>query len=95
MSSPLRRAVERRSVAPLTWLATRPRWLPFVLVLVLLLAGLFTPPAVAVVVLVVLVGLLTWLAYLAWPKLDTGGRFVRVLTLALVLGLLVQRATEL
>lgn len=85
MSSPLRRAVERRSTAPLTWLATRPRWLPFVIVLVLLLGGLFLPAAIAVVLLAVLVLFVAWLTYLAWPKLDSSGRLTRLLVLVLVL----------
>ena len=91
MSSPLRRAVERRSVAPLTWLSTRPRWVPFVIVLVLLLAGLFLPVAAAVVALVALGCFLGWLTFLAWPKLDSSGRLVRLLMTALVLYVLVQR----
>jgi hypothetical protein len=91
VSSPLRRAVERRSVAALTWLSTRPRWLPFVLVLALLLGGLFLPVGIAVVLLVVLALLLVWLTYLAWPKLDPTGRLARLLVLALVAYVLVQR----
>jgi hypothetical protein len=89
--SPLRRNVEKRSAAPLTWLATRPRWLPFLIVLALLLGGLFAPVAVAVVLLVVLALLLAWLTYLAWPKLDPTGRFTRLLVVALVVYVLVQR----
>lgn len=91
MTSPLRRAVELRSTGPLTWLATRPRWVPFVLVLVLLVGGLFAPPAVAAVLLVVLALFVGWLTYLAWPKLDTSGRLSRLLVLALVLYVLVSR----
>ena len=91
MPSPLRRNVEKRSAAPLTWLATRPRWLPFLIVLVLLLGGLFAPVPVAVVLLVVLALLLVWLTYLAWPKLDPTGRFTRLLVLVLVVYVLVQR----
>lgn len=91
MPSPLRRKVERRSSAPLTWLATRPRWLPFLIVLALLLGGLFAPVPVAAVLLVVLVLLLVWLTYLAWPKLDPTSRFTRLLVLVLVVYVLVQR----
>jgi hypothetical protein len=92
VSSPLRRAVERRSTAPLTWLATRPRWLPFVIVLALLVGGLFAPPPVAVVLLAVLALFIGWLTYLAWPKLDSSGRLTRLLVLALVLYVLASRA---
>ena len=91
MPSPLRRNVEKRSAVPLTWLATRPRWLPFLLVLALLLGGLFAPAPIAAVLLVVLALLLLWLTYLAWPKLDQTGRFTRLLVLALVAYVLVQR----
>jgi Family of unknown function (DUF6703) len=91
VSSPLRRAVERRSTGLLTWLATRPRWVPLVLVLALLLAGLFAPPVIGAVCLLVLVLALLWLTYLAWPKLDTGGRLIRLLVVVLVGYVLVQR----
>lgn len=94
MPTPLRRAVERRSAAPLAWLATRPRWVPFLVVLALLLGGLFAPPPVGLVLLVVLALLLGWLSYLAWPRLPPGGRLARLAVLALVLVVAVQRAVE-
>jgi len=91
VSSPLRRSLERRSTGLLTWLATRPRWVPFVLVLALLLGGLFAPPVIgASCLLVLLLGLL-WLTYLAWPKLEAGGRLTRLLVMILVGYVLVQR----
>jgi hypothetical protein len=86
--------VERRSAAPLAWLATRPRWMPFLVVLVLLLGGLFGPPALGVPLLVVLAALLAWLTYLAWPRLPAGGRLARLAVLVLALGAAVQRAVE-
>jgi hypothetical protein len=91
VSSALRRAVERRSAVPLTWLSTRPRWAPFLLVLALLLGGLFAPPAIAAVLLLVLALLVAWLTYLAWPKLEPTGRLSRLLVLALVAYVLVTR----
>ena len=94
MPTPLRRAVEQRSAAPLAWLATRPRWLPFLLVLALLLGGLFAPPALGVALLVVLLLLLSWLTFLSWPRLATGGRLARLAVLALVLVVVAQRALE-
>jgi len=91
VSSPLRRAIERRSTGPLTWLATRPRWVPLVLVLALLLAGLLAPPAIGAVCLLALALVLLWLTYLAWPKLEMGGRLVRLLVVVVVGYVLVQR----
>jgi len=93
VSSPLRRAVERRSTGPLTWLATRPRWVPLVLVLALLLGGLFAPPAIGGALLAALLLGLLWLTYLAWPKLEANGRFTRLLVLALVAYVLIARLT--
>ncbi len=92
MPSPLRRAIETRSAAPLAWLVTRPRWLPFLLVLGLLLGGLFAPAPVAVALLAVLLLLLGWLTFLAWPKLPSGSRVVRLVVLALVGYAIVDRA---
>jgi Family of unknown function (DUF6703) len=91
VSSPFRRAVERRSTGLLTWLATRPRWVPFVLVLALLLGGLFAPPVIGAVCLLVLLLALLWLTYLAWPRLDGGGRLIRLVVVVLVGYVLVQR----
>jgi len=93
VSSPLRRAVERRSAGPLTWFPTRPRWVPFVLVLVLLLGGLLAPPPVAAALLAVLLLGLLWLVYLAWPTLEPAGRLTRLLVIALVAYVLVRRLT--
>jgi hypothetical protein len=75
----------------LTWLATRPRWAPFVLVLALLLGGLFAPPVVGAACLVLLLFGLLWLTYLAWPRLEASGRLVRLLVVVLVGYVLVQR----
>lgn len=94
MTTPLRRAVERRSAMPLAWLATRPRWVPFVIVLGLLAGGLFAPPAAGLALLAVLVLFLGWITYLAWPKLLPGGRLVRLAVLGLVLIAAVQRAVD-
>lgn len=94
MTTPLRRAVERRSAEPLAWLATRPRWLPFLLVLALLVGGLFAPPVVGVALLVLILVLLGWLTYLAWPRLPAGGRLARFAVLALVVVAVVERALD-
>ena len=73
MTTPLRRAVERRSAAPLGWPATRPRWI----VLALLVGGLLAPPALGVVLLVVLLLLLGRLTFLSWPGLPPGARLAQ------------------
>lgn len=94
MTTPLRRAVEARSVGALAWLATRPRWVPFVIVFALLVGGLFAPPAAGIALLVLLLLFLGWITYLAWPRLPQGGRMVRLVVLAVVVVAAVQRAVE-
>lgn len=94
MTTPLRRAVEQRSAAPLAWLATRPRWIPFLLVVALLVGGLFAPPALGVPLLAVLLLLLGWLTFLSWPRLPAGGRLARLAVLALVVLAVVERALD-
>jgi len=84
--------VEQRSAAPLAWLATRPRWIPFLLVLALLVGGLFAPPALGVPLLAVLLLLLGWLTFLSWPRLTPGARLARLGVLALVVVAVVERA---
>ena len=87
----LREVVERRSGVLLAWFSQRPRLLlPGLVLGLLLLAGLL--PAVAgALCLVPVVLLVGWLSYLSWPVLDGRGRLLRVLALALVVGLAVDR----
>ena len=94
MTPPLRRAVEQRSAVPLAWLASRPRWVPFVLVLALLVGGLFAPAPLGAALLVLLLLLLGWLTFLAWPQLTGGARVARLAVLALVVAAAVQRALD-
>ncbi|GAA2205608.1 hypothetical protein GCM10009850_010660 [Nonomuraea monospora] len=74
-----RKAVERRSAVPMTFLFTQvPRWVAPALLVILLLAGFaVTNPLGGVAVLPVL-GFVGWLAYLSWPSLGVGGKVLRV-----------------
>ena len=87
----MRAAVERRSATPLAWLASRPRWLPLLVVLALLLGTAVLPPAAAVLCLVALLALAGWLSYLSWPVLTPGGRGARLAVLAMVAALVASR----
>jgi hypothetical protein len=92
VSTPLRRAVERRSIPILTYLRSLPHWLVFVGTLGLVLAGLFAPAPIGPAVLVLIAALIAWITYLAWPALTAYGRFGRLGTLVLVLAAAVQGA---
>ncbi|TMR09826.1 hypothetical protein ETD86_41990 [Nonomuraea turkmeniaca] len=75
----LRKAVEQRSSVPMTYLFTQvPRWVPPVLLVVLMLAGFaVTNPLGGAAALVVL-AFVAWLAYLSWPSLRVGAKVLRV-----------------
>lgn len=88
-----RRAVEQRSALPAAYLAALPKWLVFLAAAGLLVAGLFAGNAVGGLVGFLCLGgvgvLLGWLAYLSWPALDTPGRAVRLVTMAVVVAVAV------
>jgi hypothetical protein len=94
VSSALRRAVERGSAPVLLRLRGLPGWVPFVVLLGLVLGGLFAPAAIGVLLLAVLALLVGWLIYLAWPALAPPARVARLVALGLVLAAAVQRAAS-
>jgi len=81
----LRGTVERTSAAALVWLSSRPRLFLSVLSAALLIAGLASPPAVGVPLLLLLAGLVGWLSYLSWPVVTGVQRALRLGTVGLVL----------
>ena len=85
--SSLRAAVERRSGTLLAWLSQRPRLLVPGLVLGLLLLAAFLPPPLSTACLVPVLLLAAWLTYLSWPVLDLRARALRLVVLALLVGL--------
>jgi hypothetical protein len=79
-----RRDFERRSAPMAFGLASRPRWLVALVALALLLTGLATEGPLAVAALLLLAGLLGWLASLSWPVTDPQGRLLRVAAVAVL-----------
>ena len=59
--------------------------------LVLMLVGLSAPLIYAIPALTVVAAFVAWLAYLSWPILSTGARFMRVFMLTVVIGCAVAR----
>jgi len=84
-ASPGRQAVERRSAALLVYLHQLPRWLPPVLLAVLLIAGLAVHGAGGGIALIGVALVLAWLALVSWPRVSPAGRAVRVAVIVLVL----------
>ena len=94
MSTPLRRAVERRSAAPLVFLRSQPAWVPFLAMLAFVVGGLFAPPVVGAALLAVVAAFLGWVTYLAWPVLPPAGRLTRLAVLAVVAVAAIARTTS-
>ncbi|GGK44561.1 hypothetical protein Ppa06_00190 [Planomonospora parontospora subsp. parontospora] len=87
----LRQKVERFSAAPLVFLFQLPRWVPPLLLVVLLLAGFAVPSfwgGLAVLPVIAFVG---WLAYMSWPSLAIKGRILRIALLTFLLLLAADR----
>lgn len=85
----LRPRIERLSSPPLASLVRLPVWLPFLVVLALMLVGIFVGGPLGAVLLAVPVIFLCWLLYLTWPRLGTAERAMRLAVLALVLAIAV------
>ena len=84
---------EDLSRGPLQALNRVPRALIVIGLAALLVAGLLAPALIGSVLLFILGLFLLWLVALSWPVLPPGSRFMRVITVALVLGAAVLRAT--
>ncbi len=90
-ASPARQTVERRSATWLLWLHQLPAWLPPVLAVVLLVAGLAIGGPGGGIALGGLAVMLGWLASISWPRLSAQSRLLRVVVVGLVLAAAVYR----
>ena len=86
-----RQAVEGRSARTVLLLHQLPRWLPPVVMVVLLVTGLAVRGPGGGAALVALAAGLGWLAYISWPQLGSPGRLLRA---AAILGMLVLAAVQ-
>jgi hypothetical protein len=84
-ASAARQAVERRSARPMLYLYQLPRWVPAVVLVILLVVGLAVPGPGGAAALCALAAVLGWLAAVSWPRLTAGGRIGRLLVVAALL----------
>ncbi len=89
--SSLRESFERASLPAVTWLNGMPRFVPFLVVLALVIAGVFLPPPGWLLIGVVVL-LLAWILALAWPRLSSVERLMRVAVVAIMVAVLVTQA---
>ncbi|NJP90007.1 hypothetical protein HCN51_11195 [Nonomuraea sp. FMUSA5-5] len=88
----LRKAVERRSAVPMTFLFTQvPRWVAPALLVILLLVGFAVANPLGGVAVLPVLAFVGWLAYLSWPSLSVGGKVLRVAMLTFLVLLVATR----
>lgn len=89
--SSLRESFERASLPALTYISSLPRFVPFLAILGLVIAGLLIPGwGWVLIVLVVL--LLAWIGALAWPRLSMPERMMRVAVVVLMAAIAITQA---
>jgi hypothetical protein len=93
-ASPARRSVEQASTKPLALLYQLPAWVPPLLAVALLVAGLAVRGLVGAAALAALAAVLAWLAFVSWPQASSGGRAGRAVAIACALALAGWQATR-
>ncbi len=93
-ASDSRRRIERSSAKALVLLHQQPVWLPPVVVAVLLVVGLAVPGWLGAIALILVAAFLGWLAALSWPRVDRGGRLLRLAAVTGVLVVAIIQATR-
>ena len=89
--SSLRESFERASLPALTYISSLPRFVPFLAILGLVIAGLLIPGwGWVLIVLVVL--LLAWIGALAWPRLSMTERMMRVAVVVMMAAIAITQA---
>ncbi|RAY12076.1 hypothetical protein DPM19_27445 [Actinomadura craniellae] len=89
----VRAAVERWSAVPVVFLHQLPRWVLLVAIFALLVVAMAVGGWAGAVAALALAAFLGWFAYLNWPRLDPGGRLLRVVALGALLALAAGHAT--
>ncbi|MEO3868441.1 DUF6703 family protein [Nonomuraea sp. B12E4] len=88
----LRKAVERRSAVPMTFLFTQvPRWVAPVVLVILLLAGFAVANWLGGVAALLVLAFVGWLAFLSWPSLGISGKVLRIAVLIFLVLLMATR----
>jgi hypothetical protein len=90
-ATPGRQSLERRSAVALLWLHQLPVWVLPVLLVVFLAIGVSVGGVIGAIALAVVAAVLLWLAAVSWSRLSLTGRLIRVLTIAVVLGVAILR----
>ncbi|MGB3685021.1 MAG: DUF6703 family protein [Ornithinimicrobium sp.] len=85
----IRSRIEQASTPWVTRMSRLPAILPFLVMMVVLLTGVFVGGVIGACLLALPIAFLGWLLYLTWPHLRTAERLLRLAVLLLVLGIAV------
>lgn len=89
--SPLRESVERATLPVVVALNRLPRLVPFVVVLVIMVAGILIP-GWGWVLLALLTVFLCWMLFISWPRLLGPERLMRLAVVAMAVAMTVTKA---
>ena len=89
--SSLRESFERASLPALTYISSLPRFVPFLLILGLVVAGLFIPGWGWLLIALVTL-FLAWIGALAWPRLSMPERLMRVAVVVMMAAITITQA---
>ncbi|NLJ54739.1 MAG: hypothetical protein GX344_11505 [Intrasporangiaceae bacterium] len=89
--SNMRESIEQASLPAIKAMSAWPKWMPFILILGLMVAGVLIPTYGWILIALVAV-FLTWLLYLSWPRLTGAERLMRFAVIAIVIVAAVTRA---
>jgi hypothetical protein len=93
-SSPLRQRITKISYPYVAKLHAAPKLTLPGITLALLLIGTFAPAAAAVPALLLVALLLGWLAFLSWPAITGGQKFMRLFTVVVIVLFAVYRVAN-
>lgn len=85
----MRARIEKVSTPAVTALSRVPAFVPFLVMLALMLTGIFVGGVFGTVLLAVPLLFLSWLLFLTWPHLSLSERVMRCAVLLLVVGIAV------
>ena len=89
--SSLRESFERASLPALTYISSLPRFVPFLLILGLVVAGLFIPGWGWLLIALVTL-FLAWIGALAWPRRRMPERLMRVAVVVMMAAITITQA---
>ncbi len=89
--STLRESFERASLPAVRYLSGLPRFVPFLAILALIVAGIFLPSPGWVLIAVATLVLL-WILALAWPRLSVPEKLLRLAVIAMLVAIVVTQA---